>query len=847
MPSQPFVDIGKKTQTIPVRISYRIIELFSEGLYSSPHKAIEELVSNAFDAGARNVSVILSPDRTSQDAIIAVIDDGEGMDAEGLRQHWLIGVSNKRTLEKLPRNRRQIGKFGIGKLATFVLARYLTHVCKRGAKYYATTMDYGRIPHGEGGGIHAEETVELDLRELTEAQAKQAISQFTSGSKPGYKAIRFFGSGATASWTVAIMSGLKGMATEIQKGRLSWVLRTAMPLRDDFKIFLDGEALAPSKASIRVLKKWVIGKDLKKLPKPAPDDLEVTKDEKALPENRCGLTHPQLGRFTGYIEVYDDLLTGGKSEELGRSNGFFIYVLGRLINLDDELFGMPALRHGTFARFRMVVHMDRLDKELRSSRENVREGPLVNVARALLHGAFNQARSWLEEYEAKQTPSMRATGRIAQTPGSLTRRPILALVKSAFEKKASPKLSVLPSGLPPEKQEQLLQVLLERAETEQGLVLGIETQDLAQDQGIAQFYVESGTLVLNGLHPFVAAFRDDSSSPKDALILLAMAEVLTEAHLYEMGLAANIVRDVMSRRDELLRQFARSTAKRNASVIAQALVDASSDQDKLEEELVACFGSMGYEAVRIGGSGKADGKAEAHLGAAGGKERRYSMSLEAKSKERQGTKVTAKAVDVAAVIQHRDDLSCDHAVVVAPDFPTGKGDESNLIKQATTDKEHHKDKTSRTITYVRIIDLAQLVRIVPLKGIGLDRLRQLFETCISPDDAQKWIDALANEKPTKRPFGEILDTIWELQQKRPFEAIEFSAVTTALQMGEEQLVLSKEELINYCKAMSMISSHIVLREGTVEITQPPAQVISSLRAGLQKYPEEEQRKSFFKF
>jgi hypothetical protein len=350
---------------------------------------------------------------------------------------------------------------------------------------------------------------------------------------------------------------------------------------------------------------------------------------------------------------------------------------------------------------------------------------------------------------------------------------------------------------------------------------------------------------LNELHPFVAAFRDDSSSAKDTLILLAMAEVLTEAHLYEMGLAANVVRDAMGRRDELLRQFARTTAKRNASVIAQALADAASDQDKLEEELVVSFESMGYDAVHIGGSGKADGKAEAHLGATDGKKRRYSLSLEAKSKEQAGAKVTAKSVDVAAVIQHRDDLSCDHAVVVAPDFPTGKGEESNLIKQAKADKENHRG--NRTITYLRIIDVAKLVRVVPLKGIGLDRLRQLFEACISPEESQKWIGDLANEKPAKPPLREILETIWELQQKRPFEAIEFSAVTAALQLGGKELVLTKEALINYCKAMSMISPHVVLREGTVEVTQPPAQVITSLQAGLQNYPEEEQKKSFFKF
>ena len=54
--------IGKEIASIDVRISYRIIQLFSEGLYSSPNKAVEELVSNSFDAGAINLHVILSTD-----------------------------------------------------------------------------------------------------------------------------------------------------------------------------------------------------------------------------------------------------------------------------------------------------------------------------------------------------------------------------------------------------------------------------------------------------------------------------------------------------------------------------------------------------------------------------------------------------------------------------------------------------------------------------------------------------------------------------------------------------------------------------------------------------------------
>lgn len=39
---------GKKIDDIEVSISYKIIELFSAGLYSSPNKAFEELICNSY-------------------------------------------------------------------------------------------------------------------------------------------------------------------------------------------------------------------------------------------------------------------------------------------------------------------------------------------------------------------------------------------------------------------------------------------------------------------------------------------------------------------------------------------------------------------------------------------------------------------------------------------------------------------------------------------------------------------------------------------------------------------------------------------------------------------------------
>lgn len=185
-----FASIGKATDSIDVRLSYRIVELFSEGLYASPNKAIEELVANSFDAGAQQVHVLLSPNLHEQDSTIIAIDDGGGMDADGLKQHWLIGISDKRRLTELPRGRQQIGKFGIGKLATYVLANRLTHLSKRGGKYFSTSMDYTKIDTRIGQEVEPKAPIKIPLRELNEEEAKEALKPWTE--TPAFKATGMF-------------------------------------------------------------------------------------------------------------------------------------------------------------------------------------------------------------------------------------------------------------------------------------------------------------------------------------------------------------------------------------------------------------------------------------------------------------------------------------------------------------------------------------------------------------------------------------------------------------------------------------------------------------------------------
>jgi hypothetical protein len=162
-------NLGSKIDTIPVTISYRIIELFSAGLYSSPNKAFEELVSNSYDAGATKVSIYVPTDKGLSDSILWVADNGCSMDENGLKQFWKIGESQKRQVKDI--DRLPIGKFGIGKLATYILTQKLTIICKADSeRYFAVTMNYLAI------NKDSSETIELDEIELSLVDVKKLLS-----------------------------------------------------------------------------------------------------------------------------------------------------------------------------------------------------------------------------------------------------------------------------------------------------------------------------------------------------------------------------------------------------------------------------------------------------------------------------------------------------------------------------------------------------------------------------------------------------------------------------------------------------------------------------------------------
>jgi len=839
MANEPtFVTIGHATGKINVRLSYRIVELFSEGLYASPNKAVEELVANAFDAGAQTVQVILSTNLHDQDASIVVIDDGEGMGVEGLKQHWLIGVSNKRSLgDKLPRGRQQIGQFGIGKLATYVLSERLTHISKHRGKYYSTSMDFSAIDRRVEKEIEPKVPIKIDLRELTEAQAKEAISTWTNTAAFRASGIALFGKGASPTWTVAIMSDLKRKVHEIKPGVLEWVLRTALPLRDDFSIWYNGKKLAASKQAKGRIGKWILGKDITELSRPAPTSTAPSEDEDVplSHDRRFGLDVPELGRVTGYAEAYKDLL-GGKSDEIGRSYGFFVYILGRLINVDDGHFGIDPneLRHGTFGRFRLVINIDSLDAELRANRETIREGTPYETAKNVLRAIFNYVRPFIDKHDKDEAPGEKLARKLAATPASLSRTPIVELARAVLEGRSRARYLIVPKVPSEGEREAFLAALEERAKDGGQFVtaLAIDNNE-APESGLARFDTQTGIIQLNGWHPFVITFHDEftNKGTRQPLELLAMAEILAEAHLYSIGVRAEHISEFLTARDQLLRTLADESGRQSPMAVARSLQEARNNPDMLEQKLCAAFTSLGCDCRPIGGKGKADGVAVAGVSAdAKGNPRQYSVSLEAKSKKTDAGKVAASTVDIAAVIRHRKQEECQHAIVVGRDFP---GKETSALVQ---DIDHDRQTTAalgdpKTITLITIDDLAELVRLRPLKQIGLLKLRELFQSR-TPAESHDWIERIRAAHVKKPPYKKIVDTIADQQKRFRKNAVKFAGLRVALSTLTPSVHYDTDgELADICKAMAQMSNGTMsVTLETVELDQSPANVLAEIEA-----------------
>ncbi|WP_434811520.1 ATP-binding protein [Microbacterium sp. bgisy189] len=127
-----------------------LVEQLGAQLYPSVTATVAELISNAWDADAKNVwvSVPFDEDWSGRSAEIVVLDDGHGMTRAAAQATYLV-VGRKRRLTAngdLSEGGRPVhGRKGIGKLAAFGTASYLECTTIRDGETTSFGLDYDEL------------------------------------------------------------------------------------------------------------------------------------------------------------------------------------------------------------------------------------------------------------------------------------------------------------------------------------------------------------------------------------------------------------------------------------------------------------------------------------------------------------------------------------------------------------------------------------------------------------------------------------------------------------------------------------------------------------------------------
>lgn len=730
-------------QAIPVSISSEIVRLLSEQLYQSPLKAVEELVVNAYDADATECRLYVPEPNNNQNDFIVVFDNGIGMDDEGLANLWQIGRSNKRTEEIEQRSgRKQIGRFGIGKLATYTIANRLTYITRSQNKIRAVTINFADFSaSGTGGG-----ELEIPVWELNnwDEFAKETNIQ-KKLDLTGIDTSLF--ATPNGSWTIAILEELRPKARQLKSGRLRWVLSTAMPLQDDFSLYLNGEEVRSSKEMYDKIVEF----NLSDLPKMRLQSLKESTGEKWYIEGKS-LKAPSFPSGVSGMVFMTKRSLAGKSDDLGRSHGFFIKVRERLVNEDDALFGLKALHHGNFNRFRAVIQADDLDAYLKASRETIEESTIKEHFRILLREIFNEASarydSHVKEEEQQERPKKEGEKKVV-SPRLLEYAVADALVTQMVEPQMSEKGAEADEGwfyIEIDKNVDLKK-LIHNLYTEPRRKYSYQYTQNGLASRLVKFDVSEAVFLINEDHDLVKEYNPDYHSRR-FLEDFVTAEALLEVYLKESQMPPHILGEVLEKRDALLRNLVKDHSY-SLQTISKMLCDASTDQYELEIALVVAARALGFVASQISGSGEPDGIARFIDYPTGEKK----IILEAKSSVKTPS---LSAIDFAGLYEHKIRHKADGCLLLAPTYPgNSRGDDSAAATRANELK----------ISCWTIEQLARLIAKAESRQLNAKHALDIVLNRFTPEEVTKAIDELLAEPVwnMKELYIAILNAIRKLE------------------------------------------------------------------------------------
>ena len=813
--AQKIDQLGRVVDNVVLEVDYQIIEHFSEHLYDSPNKAVEELVANGFDAFATEARVFVPGPYVSNR--VMVWDNGQSMGIEGLKKLWWIAKSPKegdRIVRLDDQERKLIGKFGIGKLASYSVGNVISHLCRHQGEFYLVCVDYQKVGTPQNGDVGTSSSpMTTPIVALTEANARDLTDSLFENTPESFEQ-----SFCHDSWTLAIIEELK--IKDLRVGRLSWVLGNGMPLRPDFALFVNDNTVA-SKLNKEAVVYWDFGSpevvdtiesrwnelracddETSAVPHEIPsDDISFGHGLGLDPRNPDSMTPyvelPTIGRVWGEVRLFDETLLKHRAADNGRSHGFFLMVRGRLTNHDDDKLYIPDPSFQTFFRSQFIIHADGLDDALLADRQRLRGGQGVRELELLQRALMGVARSTVEARDEERAESESARSALPIHSREFFRGPINALALRA----------------PVE----------EVAEFDPSTV-AVDRKELGANEALSVMDFADQAIRVNLSHPLYSVLHARAGQSKAGreflrtVDMFAATERLLEGHLLDVGFGEHEVSEIVTWRDELFRQLAKSYGDAPVGIIEELERASFPGGTSFELAVTSVFEDMGFVAKHAGGGGEEDVLVMATVGP-----RSYKFVAEAK-----GSKgaISNDAAEVGAAASHRDRTRADFAVIVARQF-------AGLDVRGTESAVYRECAATERVSLMTVEALEQLHTAVTRFSYPLDTVRDILLALETPTDKLTRIDRL-NQPQRGFDYKGLLDQVWARQEDEAAGSV--VPYRSVFQQGGWRERLGFEDFERRLIALETLAAgrvHVDQQAHEVHLRQAPSLIVDQIGASLE--------------
>ena len=124
-----------KPTVLNFEVSANLQKLIGEELISNEEMAFIELIKNAYDSGAKHVTITIHQQTLTEQPYITIVDDGDGISLDDFKRRYMFAGYSERQDEAASATRVPTGEKGIGRFASDKVGSKLTVITRdRGAK-----------------------------------------------------------------------------------------------------------------------------------------------------------------------------------------------------------------------------------------------------------------------------------------------------------------------------------------------------------------------------------------------------------------------------------------------------------------------------------------------------------------------------------------------------------------------------------------------------------------------------------------------------------------------------------------------------------------------------------------